>query len=218
MQDYWYLPVDKNHLKGDFVSIVPEMKPLESFEGFLDRKFHTYNTANGTAAYLGYLKGKKYIWGGRLACGDRENPRRGVRRDIGGSLPETQIRAVGTGGFCRELLRNLRDQSIVDYVERNARDPIRKLGLNDRLAGPARLAQSCGIRPGSICMAIAAALFYDEPTDPYAVRLAEMRRIKGVPHVLDTICHIGTEEDLFHIITKKMSVLEQRGWIKEKVT
>lgn len=41
--------------------------------------------------------------------------------------------------FTRTSLNKLQDDHIVDAIERNARDPIRKLGPEERIVGPLKL-------------------------------------------------------------------------------
>ena len=60
VQDFWYLPIDRKRIKKD----LPKLEGLayiDDFDGYLDRKFYTYNAANGTVSYLGSLKHYTYI-------------------------------------------------------------------------------------------------------------------------------------------------------------
>lgn len=73
------------------------------------------------------------------------------------------------------------DPRIVDQVIRHGRDPIRKLGPEDRLIAPARMALENGVDPKIIIRTIAAALFFDEETDESAQELKKLRETKGFP-------------------------------------
>ncbi|MBE6702236.1 MAG: hypothetical protein E7585_02345 [Ruminococcaceae bacterium] len=52
VQNFWELPVDASRLKGELPPI-QGLKLIASFTGFLERKFYTYNAANGTVSFLG---------------------------------------------------------------------------------------------------------------------------------------------------------------------
>ena len=59
----------------------------------------------------------------------------------------------------------------MDKVIRHGKDPIRKLGAQDRLIAPCRMALKHGIYPETIIDTIAKALFFDEPSDEAAMKL-----------------------------------------------
>ena len=61
--------------------------------------------------------------------------------------------------FSKTAKAKYTDRAIVDLVTRIARDPIRKLGPQDRFIGPMRIALSAGIRPKAIALGAAAALY-----------------------------------------------------------
>ena len=63
------------------------------------------------------------------------------------------------------------DWTIVDKVIRHGKDPIRKLGPQDRLIAPCRMAFKQGIYPKTLIDTIAKALYFDEPSDAEAVKL-----------------------------------------------
>ncbi len=215
VQDFWYLPVDRKRLKADLPDI-PALHYVDDFGGYLDRKFYTYNAANGTVSYLGSLKGYTYL---SEAASDPEilTILEQVYQETGKALCakhgfdfETHME------FTRTSLAKLQNKFLVDYVERNARDPIRKLGPTDRLVGPARLVIKYGGVPEALSTAIAAAIFYDEASDPISQQLKEMRNNKGIDYILHNICKLEEDKDevLLHLIREKIEMLKRWGWIR----
>ncbi len=214
VQDYWKLPVDASRLKGP----MPPIKGLElvqEFTGFLERKFYTYNAANGTTSYLGALLGHELL-------ADAAHDER-ILKILDGVYQET-ARALSAKhnfpleeqlAFTLTSKRKLQDYTIVDFIERNARDPIRKLGPEDRLVGSARLVQSYGIVPENLCTAIAAAIYYHSPGDPFAEELERMRTEEGVDAVLTKVCKLDPEGELGTLIKQKIALLKEWGWINE---
>lgn len=214
VQDYWELPIDASRLRGSLPDI-RGIKLIESFEGFLERKFYTYNAANGTVSFLGYRKGYEKI---ADAAHDEE-----ILQVLMGVYDETS-RALSIKhkfsldeqiAFTKTSLKKLQDYTIVDYIERNARDPIRKLGPDDRLVGSARLVLEYGIMPYNLSTAIAAALYYDNPVDPIALELKNMRETEGMDFCLKNICKIDPEGVLGLLVKEKVKELASRGWIPE---
>lgn len=214
VQDYWELPVDASRVRG-VLPPIRGLKLLQEFSGFLERKFYTYNAANGTVSYLGALLGYTYI-------SDAAHDKR-ILEILDGVYNETSCALCKKYGYTKEeqlsfvmgSKRKLQNCDIIDYVERNARDPLRKLGPDDRLVGSARMVYAFGIMPENLCTAIAAAIYYQNDADEYAVKLTEMRTERGVDYVIGQVCKISPDGDLGKMIKQKINLLKNKGYIHE---
>jgi mannitol-1-phosphate 5-dehydrogenase len=82
-----------------------------------------------------------------------------------------------------------------DGITRVARDPIRKLGRDDRIIGAAELCRSQGVTPDHIATICAAALLYDCPEDSHAVRLQTMIQQQGVEETLRQVSGVELTGD-----------------------
>ena len=111
--------------------------------------------------------------------------------------------------------RKLQDYTIVDFIERNARDPIRKLGKDDRLVGSARLVLEYGITPHNLAIAIAAAMYYVSPGDEFAEKLVKMREEEGIDAILEKVCEQDPNGELGMLVKEKIALLKEWGWIHE---
>jgi mannitol-1-phosphate 5-dehydrogenase len=195
VSDEWRLPADGDAIKGDPPPI-EGLQPVPNFQGGLERKLYTYNAANAAIAYTGFLKGYALL---ADAANDPQilGLARGVCAEAGAALvrrhdfdPDEQR------AFAEGCLAKYQDRAIVDPIERNARDPLRKLGRQDRLLGPACLCLEYGIAPEHLATAIAAALQYDPPADPAAQRLQQRLQTEGLPVVLKEVCGIDPDAEL----------------------
>lgn len=92
---------------------------------------------------------------------------------------------------------------------------MRKLGPSDRLVGPARLVIQFGGVPEGLATSIAAALFYEQPSDPIAMQLKSLREQQGIDYILENICRLDKEKDkqLISLIKEKIGMLRERGWV-----
>ena len=117
--------------------------------------------------------------------------------------------------FTETSRRKLQDYTIVDFIERNARDPIRKLGPDDRLIGSARLVLEQGFMPENLCTAAAAAIYYNSPGDESAEQLKQMRETEGVEAVIEKVCKLEKDGVLGRLILEKVALLKEKGWIHE---
>ena len=215
VQNYWHLPVDAARVKGSLPDI-KYMEHLTGFAGFLERKFYTYNAANGTTSFVGALLGYKVLAEAahderilKLLDGVYQETGKALSMKHGISLKEQMA-------FAKTSLNKLQDYTIVDSIERNARDPQRKLGKDDRLVGSARMVLSCGIRPENLCTAIACAIYYRNPEDFSAVALEKVVKEEGIDAVLEKICGIEPEGELGTLIKEKIKKIKEWGWLKNE--
>ncbi len=214
VQNFWELPVDSSRLKGELPKI-QGLKLIPEFTGFLERKFYTYNAANGTTSYLGALFGYEKI-------ADAAHDER-ILKVLDGVYMETATALSKKHNFpLDEQLaftltskNKLQDYTIVDFIERNARDPIRKLGPDDRLVGSARLVDSFGIKPENLCTAIAAAIYYKCENDEFAVQLEKMRKEYGIDYILQNVCKIDANGTIGTLVKEKIQMLKAEGYINE---
>lgn len=215
VQNYWHLPVDAARVKGSLPDI-KYMEHLTGFAGFLERKFYTYNAANGTTSFVGALLGYKVL---AEAAHDERILKilHGVYQETGKALSMKHgISLEEQMAFAKTSLNKLQDYTIVDSIERNARDPQRKLGKDDRLVGSARMVLSCGIRPENLCTAIACAIYYRNPEDSSAVALEKVVKEEGIDAVLKKICGIEPEGELGILIKEKIKKIKEWGWLKNE--
>jgi mannitol-1-phosphate 5-dehydrogenase len=207
-QDFWELPADKEAFVGA-VPAVLGLIPKANFQGGLIRKVYTYNAANATISYSGYLKGYHLLGDAAndpeiagLACRALQESSQALCRRFGFDQDDQRQ-------FAASALAKYQKREIVDPIERCARDPIRKLARNDRLVGPACLALEQGIRPEALSRAIAAALLYNYPGDESARNLQAMIAGDGLAEVLRRVCGIDPGGELAAMVVQAYKELNR---------
>ena len=212
VQDFKYLPIDGDNIIGN----KPNWKYVEfvnDFPKLLKQKIYTNNTAVGSIAFLGVLKNLSLV---SEAANDEE-----IEPIMDEIYSEVKTGLVKCGGISEESQDKFQklskskyqDRDIVDPLSRIARDPIRKLGPDDRLIGPAKLCLEAGRKPRGIALATAAALFYEDPNDETAVNLKQMRQERGVEYILQNICMLKPEDELYSLILESIDKLKTKGWL-----
>jgi len=131
-------------------------------------KLYLHNTPHCIIAYLGSLAGKIYIH----ECLDVPF----IKDILKGCM--TEMIHVVTEKFhldeqfalqyAQKEIRRFENKLLFDPITRVAREPFRKLNLNDRLLGAAQLCLCCGVIPKHISYGIMAAFLYDDSHDPDA--------------------------------------------------
>ena len=153
---------------------IPEFRPgvqvfleKEDLLPFEEAKLYGHNAIHALLAYLGSQKGYKKM-------SEIENDAEIMRiaedafiHESGKALiqkyehlNEELFTPTGYRAYAEDLLRRMINPWLGDTVERAARDPQRKLGLNDRLFGTMALCLERGIQPKNLALAAAAGIAY----------------------------------------------------------
>ena len=99
-------------------------------------------------------------------------------------------------GILADLERRYSNVNLADTLERVARDPIRKLGADDRLVGAAQLCLEQGVEPKATCRVILAACDYEcGPDDPCYAAWPELSA-KGWREVLRVTAGLKPDDPL----------------------
>ncbi len=133
---------------------------MPNFERELTRKLFTYNCVNAMVCYLGYLAG--YEW---LADAANDQRIATLALQAGRESSAALVKAYNfqpeeQRQWCERALAKYQDETIRDPIERNARDPVRKLGRFERLLGPIHLCKEHDLPYDSLLIGVAAALQY----------------------------------------------------------
>jgi mannitol-1-phosphate 5-dehydrogenase len=134
--------------------------PVDNYHPWVLRKLYTFSAGHATAAYLGWLKGYRYI---HTAIRDPE-----IRRAVLSAMEEGLRGLAARFGDefasdpkqLRAIVERFENAALNDPIQRVARDPRRKLAAGERLVGAATLAEEAGINPRQLALATAAALCF----------------------------------------------------------
>ena len=212
-QDMWEIPADKEAFKGE-IPPISGLSPKEGFQGSLIRKLFTYNCLNAVIAYIGLLKGYTLL---SDAANDQEIVE--LARTAYRETSEALCERYGFGRedqtqFAEDAIAKYQRREIVDPIERNTRDPLRKLARNDRLVGPACLAADYGVKPVALSRAIAAAFLYNNPSDPASVKLQQIVQFKGIRAALGDVSGIETDGTLADLIVNSYQELNNAAYAR----
>lgn len=148
------------------IDVFEEKADLLPFE---TSKLFGHNGSHALAAYLGRLRGVRHIYELRGCPDIHAILHDGLIHEAGTALIRRYAgvdRLFTPDGFramADDLLERMLNPYLRDTVERVGRDPIRKLGWNDRLIGAMRLMIEQGIAPVRYGVGAAAALAALEP-------------------------------------------------------
>lgn len=214
VEPYCELPVDAHGFKGAIPAIA-HMKPMSNFGAYVERKLFVHNLSHAATAYLGFLRGHEFIWQAIRDDMVRDAVERATDESCRALAAKHGLLLEDLQAHRADLVRRYHNRALGDQVARVGRDPIRKLGPNDRLIGSANNCINYGISPDHIAFAVAAAIRYDDPSDPAAQSLQRLRRERGVPGVLADISQITPDSPLILLVMEASERLIKHGWIAQ---
>ena len=206
VEPYKELPVDRTGFVGPVPDIVG-MEACSNFAAYTARKLYIHNCGHAILGYLGHLRGHEF---GYQALEDEA-----LRSMLEKALMESQAGIVAAHGVAPEwveahttdLLRRFRNRALKDTVVRLARDPLRKLGPQDRLVGAARLAERAGVVPEALSLGIAAGYRFADAEDPMATALQQRLGSEGLEAVMADVSGIQSDEPLASLVREQYGTL-----------
>lgn len=213
VQNFWELPINQDTFVGEID--VKGMKLIPNFGRFLEQKMYTNNTSNAFIAYYGYQLGYRIV--AEAANAKELQPMLDALYEEINAIMIAELHADKDAqvDLAKKAREKYSDWKIVDQIVRHAKDPIRKLGPEDRLIAPARMGLTHGIVPHMIVKAIAAALYFDEEKDDAAIQLQDMRKTKGIAYVLKEVCKLREGEPLWTMVINEIENLRKEGILHE---
>lgn len=175
----------------------------DNIEAIYARKLYTSNAGHAALAYLGNLSDCKFIYEALEIPGIRENLLEMLNLAKEAlSLKNLEFRIENLELWRAELEQHVEDlitwrycnRDLTDTVERVARNPLRKLGTEERLAGLAHLLERYALATKPVSRVIGAAMHYRDPGDLESVKLGEIITQKGPSAILEDVCGFRRRE------------------------
>lgn len=197
VETFYEWVVDRSPFNGN-VPPIPGAHFVDSLGPYIERKLFTVNTGHATVAYNGFLAGATII---SEAIGIPA-----VLEATEAALAETSAALSAKHGLDPEelaayrakILNRFRNPYLVDEVTRVGREPLRKLGRNDRFVGPAAdYVQYVGGVPSALLAAIGAALRFDVPEDTQSAELQQLLQRANPEDIVDEVMGVERGEALF---------------------
>lgn len=195
-EPYNNLIVAKNGFKNP-VPDVAFLSPKENIKAWVDRKLFIHNLGHATAAYLGHLLEPKAVYLYEVL----ENFE--VLETTRNTMLQSAniLMALYPGEFTRDqlilhiddLLSRFKNKALGDTIFRVGCDLYRKLGPEDRLAGPIHVAIKLGLPYNHILDALKAATNFRAKDEngryfPADEKYFNLEAEKGLEHILKNIC------------------------------
>jgi mannitol-1-phosphate 5-dehydrogenase len=188
--------------KGGFKNPIPDVEglmPKENMEAWVDRKSFIHNLGHAAAAYYGFLKYPEMIYLFEIIN----------KKDVYDMVRATMFQAADIlmkhypDEFTHEdlidhiddLLHRFSNKALGDTIYRVGQDLARKLGPEDRLAGPLKLAIKHSTPYDKILYTISCAMEF-RASDEQGLRNKNDEKFTleaelGISHILETVCKLS---------------------------
>jgi mannitol-1-phosphate 5-dehydrogenase len=184
--------------QGDVVCGIEGLTFTENIEAIYARKLYTSNAGGAALAYFGFLSGCHFLYEAL------EIPE--IRKNLTELLNVAKQCLIESFGLDKadlerhldELMsRRFPNRDLADTVQRVARNPLRKLGSQERLAGLVHLLRNHALSTEPVSRVIGSALHYRDPADAESQELSRIIARKGAGTVLEDVCGFKRQEKCF---------------------
>lgn len=200
-EPYNSLILDMNGFKNP-IPKVAGLEPKANMPAWVDRKSFIHNLGHAAAAYYGHLKYPDMIYLYEVM----------KKSDVYHTARVTMLQAADIlikhypGEFTKahlmdhidDLLHRFTNKALGDTIFRVGQDLYRKLGPEDRLAGPLKMALSYRMPYDKIVYIIACSIHFNA-TDEHGLRSDRDQKFGkeaevGISHILETVCELSKKK------------------------
>ena len=175
--------VDSTQFKGA-VPAIAGMIATDKLMAFIERKLFTLNTGHTALAYFGQLAGKKTV-GEAMQDDAVRQAAEAVMKESGAVLIRRYaFDPAAHRAYIDKILKRFANPYLHDDIDRVARQPLRKLGAQERFIKPLNGMLEYDLPHDATVRAIAATLHYHNPDDPQAVEMQYYRHAHGIAATL----------------------------------
>jgi mannitol-1-phosphate 5-dehydrogenase len=179
-EEYSEWTADRKAIRGPVLPAVRTLELVDDQDRYLQRKLYIHNAGHATFGYLGFLKGYRWL---HEAGQDPE-----IMDACRKAIEESGWAIQREFGFSEDVIRTYRaaltdkcvSPELPDEILRVVREPIRKLGREERFFGPIGLMLKHGRQPEHILAGVCGALLARIPGDGQSERIASLLERKGI--------------------------------------
>ncbi|KAI5280308.1 Mannitol-1-phosphate 5-dehydrogenase [Ascosphaera aggregata] len=184
---------------------IPAIHWVDNLEPYIERKLFTVNTGHATAAYFGYVRGKKWV---HESLADPE-----IRQHVYDALRETatlitskhDIPAAEQQSYVEAIVARISNPALEDHVVRVGRAPLRKISRKERFIGPAAQLAEMGKPTTALLNAFEQALrFQNVEGDEESIQLAALLRKFTAEELTVKLTGLANDHPLFHPVLQRI--------------
>ncbi|MBC7725027.1 MAG: mannitol-1-phosphate 5-dehydrogenase [Burkholderiaceae bacterium] len=212
VEDFFEWAIEKRGFEKAGVPVPPITGAhfVDDLAPYIERKLFTVNTGHATVAYHGFLLGVPSLF---EAVSDAA-----VLGEVRAVLGETSALLIERHGFdpadhlayVDRTLERFANPALPDTPARVGRQPLRKLGRNERFVSPAVGLAALGTHPAAIVRAMGAALRFDLPEDPESAELQTLLGVMAADDLATRVTGLEPGTELFADLSRTVAGVQFR--------
>lgn len=199
VEPFYEWVIETKSMKGERPTI-DGVTYVEDLTPYIERKLFTVNTGHAMVAYLGFQKGLMTI---KEAISDQtiaEKTRQALAETKGLLVHKYNFPPEAHDEYIEKIFKRYHNPYLSDRVERVGRNPIRKLGYNERLVKPARQLLDLGQQPTALLAGIQAAFAFFVEDDQESMELQKKREVQGLEQTVVEVTGLPAVHPLVQMI------------------
>ncbi len=174
------------------------------------RKLLTVNLTHSLIGYIGYALGNTYVHE-TIADVEVEKFVLSVLEDIRNALViEFGVEPSVQDQYALKTIGRFKNDKIVDELTRVARNPMTKLGNNERYISPLCTLIENNVDCFNLCTAIAYALAYSNPEEPQSIEIHSLIDELGIEQAIVQITGLKNEQVINKIASQYILINENK--------
>lgn len=207
VEDFYEWDIEKGKIKIN--SEIKGAEYVDNLGPYLERKLFLLNGAHATIAYIGYLKGYKFIHEAVTKDEFIRNTAIGFHDEgILALSVKHGINVEELANYSKKIIGRFENSYLQDELSRVGRDPVRKLSANDRLVTPLKLCYELKIEADNILTGIAAGFLFDSEDDEKAQGIQNDIKTNGITKTVSAITGLSEGDTIVADIVKKYEELK----------
>jgi len=177
---------------------------------YIERKQFTVNTGHATIAYAGFLAGARTISDAVAIPAVRAATEAALEESSAALVARHGLDPTALVDYRARIVERFANPYLADEVVWVGREPMRKLGRNDRFIGPASDFAATGATPTALLAAIGTALRFDVPSDRQSVELQRLLREADAEDIVAEITAVTPSEPLYDPLVETVRAAQSR--------
>jgi mannitol-1-phosphate 5-dehydrogenase len=178
-EEYSEWTADRTALRGPELPAIRTLELVDDQTRFLQRKLYIHNTGHATIGYLGFLKGYTYIHEAGQDPQIMDVCKKAIEESGWAIEKEYGFPADVIARYRAALTDKCTSSELPDEIVRVVREPLRKLGPEERFFGPIGLMLKHGRQPEYLLYGVCAALLSKIPNDAQSEEAASLLQSYG---------------------------------------
>lgn len=210
VEEYYEWVINRNEIISDCSLLIKDVNYADSIDFYIERKLYFVNSSHTATAYMGHLYGKKYMKEAfeiEDICNFRENMLNEIAQYF---TVKYNSNIEDIRDYLKKIFIRHSNKKLNDEIIRVGREPIRKLGYNERLVSPYVKLRKINKPNKYVARAIASAFRFKNELDKESIEIYEYIKSNGINKAVKKYTKIKDKKMLEQILEEYEYIKNQK--------